>query len=85
MIAKKSAIKITRSAEQLVHKSFSSINEQIRLHALIGMSEMEIFVDKKTAKKAVISLEKKGYYARITEFCSLDNDCRLHVSWMSSL
>lgn len=85
MITKKSAIKITRHAEQIVHSTFSSINEQIKLHALIGMSEMEIFIDKKIVKKILASLEKKKYYARITEFSCLDNDCRLYVSWMSNL
>jgi predicted transcriptional regulator of viral defense system len=85
MITKKSAIKMTRYAEQVVHKSSSAINEQIQLHAMIGMSEMEIFVDKKTAKKIINSLEKKGYYTRITEFSALENDCRLYVSWMSSI
>lgn len=85
MIGKKSAIKMTRMAEQAVYSSSSDINRMIRLHALIGMSEMEIFVDKKLAKKSVSSLEKKGYYARITEFSSLEKDCRLYVSWMSNI
>lgn len=84
MIGKKSAIKITRTAEQTVYKSSNEISKLIKLHAMIGMFEMEIFVDKKTAKKSSLYLQKKGFYTRITNFAALENDCRLYVSWISS-
>jgi hypothetical protein len=85
MIAKKSAIKITKMAEEAVYSNSSDINQMIKLHAMIGMSEMEIFVEKKLAKRSLNSLEKKGFYARITEFPSLESDCRLYVSWISNI
>jgi len=84
MIGKKSAIKMSRLAEQAVYSTSADINRMIQLHAMVGMFEMEIFVNKKLAVKSVYPLEKKGFYVRITEFSALENDCRLYVSWMSN-
>jgi hypothetical protein len=84
MIGKKSVVKITRTAEQAVYNSASEISNLIKLHAMIGMFEMEVFVTKEIAKRTSLSLQKRGFYTRITNFNSLENDCRLYVSWISS-
>jgi hypothetical protein len=84
MIGKKSVVKITRTAEQAVYNSASEIRNLIKLHAMIGMFEMEVFITKKIAKKASLSLQKRGFYTRITNFNSLEKDCRLYVSWISN-
>jgi len=85
MITKKKALKLARESESLVYTSLHDIDYLIYLHAELGFFEFEVFVTKQLAKKATSILEKKGFYARQTEFKSLENECRLHVSWISSL
>jgi hypothetical protein len=84
MITKKKALKIARDSESVVYSTRFDIDHLIYLHAELGFFEFEVFVTKELAKKCIPSLEKKGFYARKTEFKSLENECRLHVSWISS-
>lgn len=84
MITKKQAVNLSRKAEVAVYTSKEDIEQLIYLHAELGFFEFEVFVTKELAKKCIASLEKKGFYARQTEFKSLDNECRLHVSWISN-
>lgn len=85
MISKKNAKKITQEAEEKVYTTFKDIDSLITLHASLGMEEMEVFFTKKSAIKLVEKLHKQKYYARITEFRSLPDFCRLHVSWRSEI
>lgn len=84
MISKKKALKIARESEMLVYTCKLDIYYLIQLHAELGFFEFEVFVTKELAKKCIPILEKRGFYARKTEFKSLESDCRLHVSWISS-
>jgi hypothetical protein len=84
MITKKKALKIAREAESLVYTAKIDIDYLIYLHAELGFFEFEVFVTKELAKKCIPLLEKRGFYARKTEFKSLENECRLHVSWISN-
>ena len=85
MITKKKALEIARDSESLVYTSKLDIDYLIHLHAELGFFEFEVFVTKELAKKCIPLLEKKGFYARQTNFKALENECRLHVSWISSL
>ena len=85
MISKKKAIEITRDAEYSVYTTVEDIAQLIEMHAKLGMSDMEIFIEKSSAKKFMKILDKKKYYSRITEFKSLEHECRLYISWISNL
>lgn len=85
MITKKQAINLARKAEATVYTTKEDIAHLIYLHAELGFFELEVFVTKELAKKCVVPLEKKGFYAKKIEFKSLENECRLHVSWISNL
>jgi hypothetical protein len=85
MISKKKALKLARESESLVYTSLYDIDYLIYLHAELGFFEFEIFVTKDLAKRIIPILERKGFYARKTEFKSLEKECRLHVSWISNL
>jgi len=84
-MTRKKAIQVTSIFENVVYTSVEDIGQLIQMHAQLGMSEMEIFVAKDCVKKCVKALDKKKFYSRITEFKSLPHECRLYVSWMSSL
>ena len=84
MITKKKAVKIAKESESLVYTSRFDIDYLIHLHAELGLFEFEIFVTKELAKKCIPLLESKGFYAKQTEFKALENECRLHVSWISN-
>lgn len=85
MLTKKKAIRMTMICENLVYTSRESLGNLIELHAQLGMSEMEVFVDKKNVQKYATSLRKKGYYCKVLEFKALEHECRLYVSWISNL
>jgi hypothetical protein len=85
MMSRKKAIEITREAEQTVYTSIEDIAQLIELHAKIGMSDMEVFIEKASAKKFIKVLDRKKFYSRITEFKSLEHECRLYISWISNL
>lgn len=85
MLSKKKAFQITHQSENIIYTSKRDISNLVQQHAELGLSEMEVFVDKKNAQKYASSLRKKGFYCRITEFKSLENECRLYVSWISNL
>jgi hypothetical protein len=85
MIPKKKAIEITRDAEGSVYTTIEDIAQLIEMHAKLGMSDMEVFIEKSSAKKFMKILDKKKYYSRITEFKSLEHECRLYISWISNL
>jgi hypothetical protein len=55
------------------------------MHCQLGLSEMEVFVDKKFSIKCVNLLEKKGFYCRVIKFKALENEVRLYVSWISNI
>jgi hypothetical protein len=80
---KKQAIKKTRICETLVYSRVEDIATLIDLHSQLGMDEMEVFIDKKQLNKMQKVLDKKKFYSRAIEFESLQNECRLYVSWMS--
>ncbi len=84
MITKKQAVNLARKAEVSVYTTRYDVEHLIYLHAELGFFEFEVFVTKELAKKCMIFLEKKGFYVRQTEFKSLENECRLHISWISS-
>lgn len=85
MLTKKKAVQLTMICENLVYTSKEALGNLIELHAQLGMSEMEVFVDKKSAEKYATSLRKKGYYCKVLEFKALEHECRLYVSWISNL
>lgn len=85
MLTKKKAVLITEQCENLVYTNKEDLAYLLQIHAELGMSEMEVFVDKKNSQKYATAFRKKGFYARIIEFKSLKNECRLYVSWISNL
>lgn len=85
MLTKKQAVTITRNSELLVYSEIDDIGYLIQLHAELGMDEMEIFIEKKAYKKIKKVLDKKGFYSRTFEFKSLEHECKLYISWISSL
>lgn len=85
MITRKQAIDLTRQSEYLVYSDINDIAYLIQIHAELGMDEMEIFIEKTSAKKLKKVLDKKKFYSRVTEFKSLEHECRLYISWMSNL
>ena len=85
MISRKQAIDLTRQSEYLVYSDINDIAYLIQLHAELGMDELEIFIEKKSAKKLKKALDKKKFYSRVTEFKSLEHECSLYISWMSNL
>lgn len=85
MLTKKKAIAITSQCENLIYTSIKDLAFVLQLHAGLGMSEMEVFVDKKKSHKYAESFRKKGFYCRIIEFKSLKNECRLYISWISDI
>lgn len=85
MLTRKQAIALTRQSEYLVYSDINDIAYLIQLHAELGMDEMEIFIEKTSSKKIKKALDKKKFYSRITEFKSLQHECRLYISWMSNL
>jgi hypothetical protein len=85
MITKKKAMLLTSESENLVYVNMEVIFQLIQLHAELGMSEMEIFVDKKKSQKYAETLRKNKFYCRIIEFKALKDECRLYVSWISNL
>jgi hypothetical protein len=84
MITKKQAMKKTRESEGLVYTSLSDLYQLIHLHATLGMDEMEVFVEKKSADKFIEKLSSKGFYCRTTSFESLEHECKLYVSWLGN-
>jgi len=85
MLSKKKAIQITAQSENTVYNSKEDLAQLVQLHAELGISEMEVFVDKKNVNKYANMLRKNGYYCKIIEFKSLKHECRLYVSWISNL
>ena len=85
VLTRKQAIALTRESETLVYSSVEDIAYLIQIHAELGMDELEVFIEKTSIKKLKRALDKKGYYSRITEFQSLDYECRLHICWLSNL
>lgn len=85
MLSKKKAIQITSQSENTVYNSKHDLAQLVQLHAELGISEMEVFVDKKNVNKYASMLRKKGYYCKVIEFASLKHECRLYVSWISNL
>lgn len=85
MLTKKKAMAITEQCENIIYTSIKDLSDIIHLHAGLGMSEMEVYVDKKKSQKYAESFRKKGFYCRIIEFKSLKNECRLYISWISDI
>jgi len=85
MLTKKKAIALTRQSEILVYSDINDIAYLIQLHAELGMDEMEVFVEKKSVRKLTKALNKKKFYSKVTNFKSLEHECRLYVSWISNL
>lgn len=85
MISRKQAVQLTKQCENLVYTDKNDLAQLVQLHAELGMSEMEIFVDKKNSEKYASALRKKGFYCRVIEFKALKHECRLYVSWISDL
>ena len=84
MITKKQAMKKTQESEGLVYASLSDLYHLIHLHATLGMDDMEIFIEKKSADKFIEKLSAKGFYCKAAPFQSLEHECRLYVSWLGS-
>jgi hypothetical protein len=84
MITKKQAVKLAKRSEVSVYTTKYDIEHLIYLHAELGFFEFEVFATKELAKRIIPALEKKGFYANQLEFKSLENECRLHVSWISN-
>lgn len=85
MMSKKKAIQIATIGESSVYSSVFDISQLIQMHAELGMFEMEVFITKDCAKKCVKALDKKRFYSKITNFKALEHECRLYVSWISTL
>ncbi len=85
MITRKKAIELTKRAEMSVYSETEDIAQLIQLHAELGMDEMEVFVEKKSVKKLQKVLSTKNFYSKATEFKSLENECRLYISWISNI
>lgn len=85
MLTRQKAINLTRDSESLVYFELEDISQLIHMHCQLGMSEMEIFIDKKSVKKITNTLNKKGFYNRIIEFEALEHEVRLYVSWISNI
>lgn len=85
MLTKKKAMAITEQCENIIYGSIKDISDILQLHAGLGMSEMEVYVDKKKSHKYAESFRKKGFYCRVIEFKSLKNECRLYISWISDI
>lgn len=85
MLSKKKAMQITVQSENRVYTSKQDLGYLVQLHAELGISEMEVFVERKNVEKHASALRKKGYYCKIIEFKALKNECRLYVSWISNL
>jgi len=75
---------LTRQCENIVYSNKEELAYLLHLHAELGMSEMEVFVDKKNSEKYASLFRKKGFYCRIINFKALEHECRLYVSWISS-
>lgn len=85
MISRKKAIELTDQYEHNVYTTKEDIAQLVYMHCQLGLSEMEVFVDKKFSLKCVSMLEKKGFYCRIIKFKALENEVRLYVSWISNI
>lgn len=85
MLSKKKAIQITNQSENIVYTSKQDLGYLVQLHAQLGMSEMEVFVDKRNVEKYASAFRKKGFYCKVIQFEALKNECRLYVSWISDL
>jgi hypothetical protein len=85
MMTKKQAVSLTKSNENLVYTSVQDIAYLIQLHSELGISELEVFIVKSIAKKCIKVLENKKFYCKIFEFKSLEHECRLYISWISTL
>ena len=85
MMTKKQAVNLTKSNENLVYTTTQDIAYLIQLHSELGISELEVFIEKSIAKKCTKVLESKKFYCKIFEFKSLEHECRLYVSWISDL
>jgi hypothetical protein len=72
-------------SKNIIYNSIRDLSDIIQLHAGLGMSEMEVYVDKKNCYKYAESFRKKGFYCRVIEFKSLKNECRLYISWISDI
>jgi len=84
MITKKQAMKKTQESEGLVYTSLSDLYHLIHLHATLGMDQMEVFIENRSADRFMEKLTSKGFYCRITPFESLEHECRLYVSWLGN-
>ena len=84
MISKKKMVQVTRKAESNVYSRVTEITSLVKLHAELGLFEFEVFASFRMAKKIITRLEAKGYYVKITQFKSLPDECRLHISWFSN-
>jgi len=85
MLSKKRALQLTNQCENIVYTSKQDLGNLVELHAQLGISEMEVFVDLKNVEKYATALRKKGFYCKVIKFQSLKNECRLYVSWISNL
>lgn len=81
---RKKAMQLTAIYENMVYTSMDDIHQLIQMHTQLGMSEMEVFIEKKKSQKFAQSLRKKGFYCRIFEFKALEHECRFYVSWISN-
>jgi hypothetical protein len=85
MLNKKTVMKITQNAEEAVYSNFQEIGDLIAAHAALGISDMEVFFEKKKVLKLVQKLRKLRFYTRVTEFEALPSQCRVYVSWISDV
>jgi uncharacterized protein YfkK (UPF0435 family) len=81
---RKKAMQLTAIYENMVYTSMDDIYQLIQMHTQLGMSEMEVFIEKKKSQKFAQSLRKKGFYCRIFEFKALEHECKFYVSWISN-
>ena len=77
-------MKKTQESEGLVYTSLSDLYHLIHLHATLGMDQMEVFIEKRSADRFMEKLTSKGFYCRITPFESLEHECRPYVSWLGN-
>jgi len=84
MMNRKKAMQLTAIYENMVYTSMDDIYQLIQMHTQLGMSEMEVFIEKKKSQKFAQSLRKKGFYCRIFEFKALEHECKFYVSWISN-
>ena len=83
MLNRKKMSKLTEENEGKVFQKVSDIYKVIKLHSLLGYSEVDMYVSKKIAAKAHSALDGMGYYCNSYEFECLPNESRLYIAWHS--